>query len=202
MTSNSKSTWKAISELGLVPMLNSILLKKSEIELHNVKEIRNYVWNWRPFCQMQENEDRKVWRNGKSIVGVLQKYSPNMCISGSVVKGIAVELNISYQTNGMTFYKVVLVLCIEPWQWGSVCRLNEVDTWKSSVLPSEIAGYEPIDVLTLTNCAILQHGLWHNRMKSTIVWSTLLVGTNMDGSEKLPLLVVGNIKNHKVLSMW
>jgi len=81
-----------------------------------------------------------------------------------------------------------------------VCRLNEVDTWKSSVLPAEIAGYESRDVL-LTNYAVLQHGLWRYRVKSTLVWSTLLVGTNMDGSEELPLLVMGNVKSHKVF-MW
>lgn len=49
-----------------------------------------------------------------------------------------------------------------------MCRLNEVDTWKSSVLPAEIAGYESRDVL-LTNYAVLQHGLWRYRVKSTLV---------------------------------
>ena len=42
------------------------------IELHNVKKITNFVCFWKHFGNAWESEDRKIWRDQKSTVEVVQ----------------------------------------------------------------------------------------------------------------------------------
>jgi hypothetical protein len=80
-------------------------------------------------------------------------------------------------------------------------NLTEAEVWKTENLPHLLEGYRPCDVINADKCGLF-YNLLPNRTyafrgekcrrgKLRKDRVTVLVAASMDGSEKLPLLVIG-----------
>lgn len=79
--------------------------------------------------------------------------------------------------------------------------VGELTDWQTSVLRKELGKYEPKDVFNLDETGLFWKLLPNKTMafkgerctagKKSKERLTVVVGANMDGSEKLPLLVIG-----------
>jgi hypothetical protein len=80
-------------------------------------------------------------------------------------------------------------------------NVGELNNWQTSVLRDELMKYEPKDVFNLDETGLFWKLLPNKTMafkgerctagKKSRERLTAVVGANMDGSEKLPLLVIG-----------
>jgi hypothetical protein len=80
-------------------------------------------------------------------------------------------------------------------------NVGELNNWQTSVLRDELMKYEPKDVFNLDETGLFWKLLPNKTMafkgerctagKKSKERLTAVVGANMDGSEKLPLLVIG-----------
>lgn len=80
-------------------------------------------------------------------------------------------------------------------------NVGELNDWQTSVLRDELQKYKPKDIFNLDETGLFWKLLPNKTMefkgerctagKKSKERLTVLVGANMDGSEKLPLLVIG-----------
>lgn len=157
----------------------------------------------------------------KLMIWFKQSRSANIPISGTILKEkaeeIAKKMNVEFiASNGWIdrmkkrtglVYKSVTGEC-------KSVDLQEVEKWKS-MLPELISGYQPKDIFNMDECGIFYNLLPDKTYtfkgenchggKLSKERLTILLGANMDGTEKLPILVLGKSKNprcfHNVKSL-
>lgn len=194
---------KISKELGIpVSTVNTIMLNRSKI----LKQ------------SLTQQPGRKRMKTGKyeKVEEVLvewfrQKRALNLTINGRVLKSkaeeIAMKLNIEFRPSrgwidrfkkrsGIVYKKVS----------GEANSANpeEMGAWKCRILPHLMARYSPKDIFNADECGLFYNmlpdetyaftgasGRGINVNKERI---TVLVCANLDGTEKLPLLVVGKSK--------
>ncbi|NXO03111.1 TIGD4 protein, partial [Rhinopomastus cyanomelas] len=98
-----------------------------------------------------------------------------------------------------------LVFRAQPVQSAAATTVDAPAVWYPNVLPNYLDDYQPKDVFYLQETGLLYQMLPHNTFafkgeacsvgKLSKERITVVVGTNMDGSEKLPLLVIGKSKS-------
>lgn len=147
----------------------------------------------------------------KLIIWFKQARSANIPISGTILREkaeeIAKKLNIEFvASNGwidrMKNRAGLVYKCVNG-ESKSVDML-EADEWKENVLPNLMSGYEEKNIFNMDECALFFNLLPNKTFafkgenccggKSSKERVTVLLGSNMNGSEKLPLLIVGKSK--------
>ncbi|KFR08652.1 Tigger transposable element-derived protein 4, partial [Nipponia nippon] len=94
-----------------------------------------------------------------------------------------------------------LVFRAQPVEAAATATVDAAALWHQNVLPYHLNEYQPKNVFYIQETGLLYQMLPHNTFafkgetcsvgKLSKERITLVVGTNMDGSEKLPLLVIG-----------
>ncbi|XP_041251671.1 tigger transposable element-derived protein 4 [Onychostruthus taczanowskii] len=98
-----------------------------------------------------------------------------------------------------------LVFRAQPVEAAASPRVGAPTLWYQNVLPCYLKDYQPKNVFYMQETALLYQMLPHNTFtfkgktfsvgKQSEESITVVVGTNMDGSEKLPLLIIGKSKS-------
>ncbi|NXJ29882.1 TIGD4 protein, partial [Dicrurus megarhynchus] len=98
-----------------------------------------------------------------------------------------------------------LVFRAQPAEAAATATVDAPTLWYQNVLPYYLNDYQPKNVFYIQETGLLYQMLPHNTFafkgetrsvgKQSKERITVVVGTNMDGSEKVPLLVIGKDKN-------
>jgi len=194
---------KICKELGIpVSTVNTIMLNRNKI----LKQL------------LTQQPGRKRMKTGKyeKVEAVLtewfrQKRALNLTINGRILKSkaeeIAMKLNIEFRpSKGWIdrFKKRSGIVYRKFSGEANSANPEEVEAWKGRILPHLMAKYSPKDIFNADECGLFYNmlpdktytfkGASRRGIKVNKERITILVCANLDGTEKLPLLIVGKSK--------